>query len=117
MVILSLSAPLNSMNPRFLNLFMNTLTLERLAPIMSASASAVVLTSSLLVSLGFKCMCRRLPTIRTPMAPSAASSSRCYGSMYRVSPSSMGAEMNAVIEHASPMGRDPGETMACGGTG
>jgi membrane protein len=29
----------------------------------------------------------------------------------------MGAEMNAVIEHASPMGKDPGEKVPGGGTG
>jgi membrane protein len=29
----------------------------------------------------------------------------------------MGAEMNAVIEHASPMGKDPGEKVPGEGTG
>lgn len=29
----------------------------------------------------------------------------------------LGAEMNAVIEHASPMGKDPGEKVPGGGTG
>jgi uncharacterized BrkB/YihY/UPF0761 family membrane protein len=117
MAILSLSAPLNSINPRFLNLSMNTLTLERLAPIMSASTSAVVPTSSLLVSLGSKWY-----------VSAFANDQKTYGAIggaigallwLYVSGLAllMGAEMNAVIEHASPMGKDPGETMAGGGTG